>query len=477
MDLYDELPTSALLCDPEFTALFEACLRYRITTIDFLTLNVRELAKISQRSINEVVKVKRLLLNEFDQQFEEKDKVQPVRKIEPPQVFTSGDMEIDSLLGGGIHTKSITEIFGESSTGKSQLLMQLCLNVQLPVEKGGLGGKCVYITTEGDLPTSRLNGILDSRPDWKDFGVSQANIFTVSCFDLVSQEHILNVQLPILLERNKGQIKLIIIDSISHHMRVELETKSFSESQDNRYYVDKMAENLLQLSKQYSTAIVVANQVGDKPLTERPENFVHHFMDYDYQLGWLVGWRDSTIMYRQYYTDDNSKNKSIRNHQQSQRLTQTTTLDPNSTVDDLLSDDEDYSLIEREVNKVMNPELYSQGDSNLDNNTTQANQSTTAKRSRSINNNHFAPRKKKRRLDIRIPNLGLSWANHVTTRILLKKSYKASPMIKRGEVKFYQGVDPASFWQVKRTLQIVYSTFSKPGEISFAITKKGIEST
>ncbi|CAB4253159.1 similar to Saccharomyces cerevisiae YDR004W RAD57 Protein that stimulates strand exchange by stabilizing the binding of Rad51p to single-stranded DNA [Maudiozyma barnettii] len=472
MDLYDELPASALLCDPEFTALFEACQRYRITTIDFLTLNVRELAKISQRSINEVVKVKRLLLNEFDKQFVEKDKIQSVKEVEPPQVFTSGDMEIDSLLGGGIHTKSITEIFGESSTGKSQLLMQLCLNVQLPIAKGGLEGKCVYITTEGDLPTPRLNGILDSRPDWKSIGVSQANIFTVSCFDLISQEHILNVQLPVLLERNKGQIKLIIIDSISHHMRVELETKSFSESQDNRYYVDKMAENLLQLAKKHSTAVVVANQVGDKPLVDRPDDFVHHFMDYDYQLGWLVGWRDSTIMYRQYYTDDNSKNKSIRNHQQSQRLTQSTTLDSNSTVEDLLSDDEDYSLIEREINKVINSQSTSQENNDLPNNPT-----STTKRSQTVNSNRFVPRKKKRRLDIRVPNLGLSWANHVTTRLLLKKSYKASPMIKRGEVKFYQGVDPASFWQVKRTLQLVYSTFAKPGEVSFVITKKGIEST
>lgn len=255
-------------------------------------------------------------------------------------------------------------------------------------------------------------------------------------------------------------------------MRVELETKSFSESQDNRYYVDKMAENLLQLAKKHSTAVVVANQVGDKPLVDRPDDFVHHFMDYDYQLGWLVGWRDSTIMYRQYYTDDNSKNKSIRNHQQSQRLTQSTTLDSNSTVEDLLSDDEDYSLIEREINKVINSQSTSQENNDLPNNPT-----STTKRSQTVNSNRFVPRKKKRRLDIRVPNLGLSWANHVTTRLLLKKSYKASPMIKRGEVKFYQGVDPASFWQVKRTLQLVYSTFAKPGEVSFVITKKGIEST
>ena len=474
MDLYDELPESALLCDPEFTALFESCQRYRITTIDFLTLNVRELAKISQRSINEVMRVKKTLIDEFDKQFLEKDKIQLIEKTNYPQVFTSGDMDIDNLLNGGIYTKCITELFGESSTGKSQLLMQLCLSVQLPKEKGGLGGKCVYITTEGDLPTSRLDGILNSRPNWKSLGVSQDNVFTVSCFDLVSQEHILNVQLPVLLERNNGEIKLIIIDSISHHMRVELETKSFSESQDNRYYVDKMAQNLLHLAKKHSTAIVVANQVGDKPLVERTEGFVQNITDYDYQFGWMVGWRDSTIMYRQYYTDDNGRNRHLRNHQQSQRIAQTTSMDQNSTLDDILSDDEEYSLIEREVSKVINPETQSQMELNS---TPEPVATGTGLKRSQTKQRHFSARKKKRRLDIRAPNLGLTWANHVTTRILLKKSYKASQMVKRGEVQIYQGVDPDSFWQVKRTLQVVYSTFCKPGEATFTITKKGIEAT
>ncbi|KAG0668759.1 hypothetical protein C6P45_004360 [Maudiozyma exigua] len=474
MDLYDELPGSALLCDPEFTALFESCQRYRITTIDFLTLNVRELAKISQRSINEVMRVKKTLIDEFDEQFLKKNKIQPIEKSNNPTVFTSGDMEIDNLLKGGIHTGSITEVFGESSTGKSQLLMQLCLSVQLPKVKGGLGGKCVYITTEGDLPTSRLDGILNSRPNWKSLGVSQSNIFTVSCFDLVSQEHILNVQLPVLLERKKGEIKLIIIDSISHHMRVELETKSFSESQDNRYYVDKMAQNLLLLAKKHSTAIVVANQVGDKPLVERPEGFVQNITDYDYQFGWMVGWRDSTIMYRQYYTDDSGRNRRLMNHQQSQRIAQTTSMDRTSTLDDILSDDDEYSLIEKEVSRVINPQTQSQLEMNS---TPQPVVATPGLKRSQTKQQHFIVRKKKRKLDIRAPNLGLTWANHITTRILLKKSYKASQMIKRGEVQIYQGVDPDSFSQVKRTLQVVYSTFCKPGEIAFTITKKGIEST
>ena len=76
-----------------------------------------------------------------------------------------------------------------------------------------------------------------------------------------------------------------------------------------------------------------------------------------------------------------------------------------------------------------------------------------------------------------MPNLGISWANYVSTRILLKKPYKASPMIKRGELKIYRGIDECSFWQVKRSLTVVFSSYCNSGSITYAITEQGIKAT
>lgn len=42
------------------------------------------------------------------------------------------------LSTGGILSQGITEIAGESASGKTQLCMQLCLSVQLPKRHGGL---------------------------------------------------------------------------------------------------------------------------------------------------------------------------------------------------------------------------------------------------------------------------------------------------------------------------------------------------
>lgn len=64
-------------------------------------------------------------------------------------MLTTGSRELDALLKGGIETGSITEIFGEFRTGKTQLCHTLCVTAQLPLEQGGAEGKAMYIDTEG----------------------------------------------------------------------------------------------------------------------------------------------------------------------------------------------------------------------------------------------------------------------------------------------------------------------------------------
>ena len=56
-------------------------------------------------------------------------------------MITTGSSELDALLKGGIETGSITEIFGEFRTGKTQLCHTLCVTSQLPMEQGGAEGE------------------------------------------------------------------------------------------------------------------------------------------------------------------------------------------------------------------------------------------------------------------------------------------------------------------------------------------------
>ena len=55
-----------------------------------------------------------------------------------------------------METGSLTELYGEFRTGKTQMCHTLCVICQLPVEQGGGEGKALYIDTEGTFRPERL---------------------------------------------------------------------------------------------------------------------------------------------------------------------------------------------------------------------------------------------------------------------------------------------------------------------------------
>ena len=75
--------------------------------------------------------------------------------------LSTGSKDLDSLLGGGVETGSLTEIFGEFRTGKTQLCHTLCVTSQLPLDQGGGEGKAMYIDTEGTFRPQRLVAIAE----------------------------------------------------------------------------------------------------------------------------------------------------------------------------------------------------------------------------------------------------------------------------------------------------------------------------
>ncbi|ONM59020.1 DNA repair protein RAD51 A [Zea mays] len=82
------------------------------------------------------------------------------QRLEIIQV-TTGSRELDKILEGGIETGSITEIYGEFRSGKTQLCHTLCVTCQLPLDQGGGEGKALYIDAEGTFRPQRLLQIAD----------------------------------------------------------------------------------------------------------------------------------------------------------------------------------------------------------------------------------------------------------------------------------------------------------------------------
>ncbi|MHA1132321.1 MAG: DNA repair and recombination protein RadA, partial [Candidatus Helarchaeota archaeon] len=130
--------------------------------------------------------------------------------------LTSGCEKLDGILGGGLETRSITEVYGEFRTGKTQIAHQLCVTVQLPYEQGGLNGSALYIDSEGTFRPERLLQIatrynLDGNQILKKVHYARA---------YNSNHQILIVESAPKLIQEKN-IKLIIIDSVMSHFRAE----------------------------------------------------------------------------------------------------------------------------------------------------------------------------------------------------------------------------------------------------------------
>ncbi|NXO61561.1 XRCC3 protein, partial [Phainopepla nitens] len=180
------------------------------------------------------------------------------------QKLSLGCSVLDSLLKGGIPLVGITELAGESSAGKTQIGLQLCLCVQYPYKYGGLESGAVYICTEDVFPSKRLQQLIDQQHKLRAdvpaeiiqrirFGNS---IFVEQAADLDALQQCITRRLALLLGR--GMARLVVIDSVAAPFRCEFGP---AEAALKARYLQAFGAQLHSLSTRFRTPIVCINQV------------------------------------------------------------------------------------------------------------------------------------------------------------------------------------------------------------------------
>ncbi len=172
--------------------------------------------------------------------------------------ITTASKNLDKLLGGGLETQAITEFAGEYGTGKSQICMQLCVTAQQPFEQGGLGGKVLFIDTEGTFAPQRINDVSKAR------GLESKkileNIIYARCYN--SDHQILLVdKVSKIIEEEK--VKLIIVDSLISHFRGEYVGREMLSERQQK--LNQHIHKLLRLAEFYNCAVVITNQIQSNP--------------------------------------------------------------------------------------------------------------------------------------------------------------------------------------------------------------------
>ncbi len=172
--------------------------------------------------------------------------------------LTSGSKVVDRLIDGGLETQTITEFYGEYGSGKSQICHQLCVNVQLPPEKGGLNGAALYVDTENTFRTERI--VQMSRHLGLDPEQVAKNIIYAEAYTSDHQMFLLDNADEVIKQNN---VKLIIVDSLTAHFRSEYIGREMLAPRQQR--LNKHMHKLIALARAFNAVAVVTNQVMAKP--------------------------------------------------------------------------------------------------------------------------------------------------------------------------------------------------------------------
>jgi len=172
--------------------------------------------------------------------------------------ITTSSKALDELLGGGIETMTITEFYGEYGTGKSQVCHQLGVNVQLPPEKGGLDGSCLYIDTENSFRPERITTMATH------LGLDpEAVLNRIVVAEAYNSDHQI-----LILERadeviKSNGVKLLIVDSLTSHFRSEYLGRDTLVVRQQK--LNSHLHKLERLCMAFNLSALVTNQVMSRP--------------------------------------------------------------------------------------------------------------------------------------------------------------------------------------------------------------------
>jgi DNA repair protein RAD51 len=165
-------------------------------------------------------------------------------------MISTGLKKLDEFLLGGIHNGVITDIYGASGTGKTQLLLQICIN------SIKYGGSILYLDTTGGFRPERILGMQKNQ-----------NLD----YDLLDKITVLRVtntseQINSIEIMNKQNFSLIAIDNITDLFSYEYQNEDLI-FQKNALFMQFMHQlSLVSINKKIP--VVITNMIRNNERKE-----------------------------------------------------------------------------------------------------------------------------------------------------------------------------------------------------------------
>lgn len=212
-----------------------------------------EIADLGNKKAQSIITESRKLLDiGFESGKDRFDKRKEMKRI------TTSSENFDEILGGGIETQAITEVYGEYGSAKTQISHQLSCNVQLPEEEGGLNREAIYIDTEDTFTPTRIEQMAEA--NGQDVDEVLENIHVARAFNS-DHQMLLADQAQEICQNN--DIGLIVVDSLTAQFRSDYVGRG--ELAPRQQKLNKHMNTLLRLANAHNIAVLVTNQVMSNP--------------------------------------------------------------------------------------------------------------------------------------------------------------------------------------------------------------------
>ncbi|KAK2153301.1 hypothetical protein LSH36_301g02079 [Paralvinella palmiformis] len=218
------------------------------------------------------------------------------------QYIVTFSEQLDTILGGGVPLTKITEICGAPGVGKTQLSIQLAVDVQIPDCFGGVEGQAIFIDTEGSFIIERVVDIAEatvkhcqriarieqnqvfygimrmvtlllrlnevkSRVLFPADQLERLNTFNVEsildgihyfrCHDYVELLALVQILPDFIVEHS--QVSLVVLDSIAFPFRHHFEDFSL-----RTRLLNGLAQSFIKLAVDFKLAVLLTNQMTTK---------------------------------------------------------------------------------------------------------------------------------------------------------------------------------------------------------------------
>ncbi len=233
------------------------------STIEFLKQegfdSYRKIAILNLEQLNEIFSREPIHITRISEEVQNIDKSLLTTRNTNHQLsgnpISTGIASLDQILMGGLYPHNSYLFYGEFKTGKSQIAHQLIITaLRTPPKRKS--DRIIFIDTEGTFRPERINDICEPE-DLNSLELMEK----VKVFKLSKIDDFLLILPSIETICADNNVKLIIVDSLMHHFRMEL-------GDDKKQYheilkiLKTVLKDLKSLSKQYSFPIYYTSPIA-----------------------------------------------------------------------------------------------------------------------------------------------------------------------------------------------------------------------